>query len=105
MSATDLKHAEVHVKEYRNCYPVLLIHIFGSEQRSKSFVFVLARFVVLLLFCFTYVPYFREGSYLTATTLNTLTVLQLLWHLNDREMLIIAWHVLKYFFTPRLQKS
>lgn len=49
-------------------------------------------------FFFTYVPRLREGGYLTATILNALTVLQLLWHLNDREMLIIVWYVLKYFF-------
>lgn len=48
MSATDLNCAEVHVKEYRNCCLLLLIHIFGSEQRSKAFItIVLAPLIVL----------------------------------------------------------
>lgn len=51
MSTTDLQYAEVHAKGYRNHSLVLLIHIFGSEQRSKAFIFALARFVVLFHIC------------------------------------------------------
>lgn len=99
MSTTDLKYAEVHFEEYRNCCLLLLIHVFGSEQRSKAFIFVvLAPFIVLF-----HVRAVLQGR-LTATMRHALTVL-LLWHLNDREMFIVAWHVLKYIVTPRLQDS